>query len=387
MDMNDDRLSAREHGEMKDRVLAGARRIRPVGAHRAQFAAAAVALVLVGGIAGGAIATTALSGRDQLPPATTPSPSSPEPTPSTTPTTVPAGGVLAFDGVCADILGDDEVSAALGLATRLIPERWHTGEYRALGGIDCFWASEEYNAAFVSVVAYPVDQVPATILAAAEAGGCPPPWVASGCAVAGVVDGTWVMVSAKREGGDASAATQALFDLAIDRVTQYPAPVAPQRTPEWWVLPTCATIAESLDAAALGLDRIEVSDWVESQRPSDADASSLTEVAGVASWCEFRGTRDDDVDAWQNVFVRYVAGGAWDWASVEADSVAPVDVAGAQSAYVVHDNGRLEGASDLLAVSDGTNVLTLQGHDVLMSGPEAFAPFAAAVLAAIQAAQ
>ena len=48
-----DELSTREHDELRDLVLAGTQRIRPTGAHRAQFAAAGVALVLVGAVTGG----------------------------------------------------------------------------------------------------------------------------------------------------------------------------------------------------------------------------------------------------------------------------------------------------------------------------------------------
>lgn len=60
-------LSRREHDELRDLVLAGTQSIRPAGSLRGQFVAAGVALLLVGGVAGGALTWTL---REQNPPAT-----------------------------------------------------------------------------------------------------------------------------------------------------------------------------------------------------------------------------------------------------------------------------------------------------------------------------
>lgn len=67
-------LSPREHDEMRDLVLAGTQRIRPAGAHRAQFVAMGVSLVLVGAVAGG-IVTSALRDEGAPEPVAPPSPS------------------------------------------------------------------------------------------------------------------------------------------------------------------------------------------------------------------------------------------------------------------------------------------------------------------------
>ncbi|GAA2972651.1 hypothetical protein JOD63_000138 [Microbacterium terrae] len=68
-----DALSEREHDEMRDLVLAGTQSIRPADSRRAQFTAIAVSLVLVGAVAGGAIATS-LTGETQPAPVTTSDP-------------------------------------------------------------------------------------------------------------------------------------------------------------------------------------------------------------------------------------------------------------------------------------------------------------------------
>ena len=69
-----DGLSAREHDEMRDLVLAGTQHIRPAGAHRGQFVAAGVSLILIGAIAGGALTATLRADRI-LEPVAPPSPS------------------------------------------------------------------------------------------------------------------------------------------------------------------------------------------------------------------------------------------------------------------------------------------------------------------------
>ena len=84
--MNDE-LSSRERADMRDLVVAGAQRIRPAGRHRTQLLAGAIALVLVGGVTGGALATAALLGSEAPGPVATSTRSeTPTPTPSPTPT-------------------------------------------------------------------------------------------------------------------------------------------------------------------------------------------------------------------------------------------------------------------------------------------------------------
>lgn len=89
--MSNDKLSPREHDDMRDLVLAGTHRIKPVGAHRMQIVAASVALVLVAGVTAGSIATASLLGSSPVAPAVTPTPSltsaKPTPQPSTSPVT------------------------------------------------------------------------------------------------------------------------------------------------------------------------------------------------------------------------------------------------------------------------------------------------------------
>lgn len=91
MSVDPGELSAREHSEMRDLVLAGAQRIRPASAYRAQFVAIGLSLVLVGGVAGGAVVTM-LDRGDEVGPVTTVDPV-PAPTSSSTSEST---GVIAY---------------------------------------------------------------------------------------------------------------------------------------------------------------------------------------------------------------------------------------------------------------------------------------------------
>ena len=57
---------------MRDLVLAGTQRIRPAGAYRTHSSPAAIALILVGGVSGGAVTTAALIGNQPPGPISTP---------------------------------------------------------------------------------------------------------------------------------------------------------------------------------------------------------------------------------------------------------------------------------------------------------------------------
>ncbi len=85
-----DGLSAREHNEMRDRVLAGTQRIRPARSRVANFVAIGVSLVLVGAVAGGILTTTLRDDGTPAPPVT----NGPAPTPVAT----PAGWVAYSSG-------------------------------------------------------------------------------------------------------------------------------------------------------------------------------------------------------------------------------------------------------------------------------------------------
>ncbi|MFG6474858.1 hypothetical protein ACFXP7_00550 [Microbacterium sp. P06] len=122
--MNDEQLSAAEHDDLRSRLVAGTKRIKPVGAHRRAIITTTVAVVLVAGLSAGAVgAANFLRSSDQSEPVATPTPtptptSTPAPTPSRTPTLAPttpaaeriaAGPTSRFSFGCNDIAQDVSV--------------------------------------------------------------------------------------------------------------------------------------------------------------------------------------------------------------------------------------------------------------------------------------
>lgn len=92
MGLNDDHLSPSEHDDVRARLLAGTKRIKPVGAHRRAIVTTTVSVALVAVLSVGAIgAANFLRLGDQSVPVSTPTPSATTstPTPSSTPTSTP----------------------------------------------------------------------------------------------------------------------------------------------------------------------------------------------------------------------------------------------------------------------------------------------------------
>lgn len=379
--MNDE-MTPREHSEMRDSILAGAQRIHSAGQRRMQMIAASVAFVLVAGISGGAVATAALlgSGIDDGPVATPtetaePSPTAtptltPEPTPEpTVPVTppAPAQAVVAFGSECENALEDADADAVTGHDMLLSDYRWQDGTETVLGGIDCLWLSEDgYALASVHVFAYPAAVVPQAI-ADAVVPGCEMVQDGGGkqkCESSAVVDGTWLLVQVYGEPDATDAAeVDGLFANVRDRLAASPAPVAAERTADWWELPDCAALAAGLDPALLGHERVELAN-----DGTSLDASTVPQMipyrAGASGTCplHFSSGTGDSITGW-GVPVQIVPGGALDFpTALAAEHAQTVDVEGAEGAVIVPGNDRYEGSWEVLVISDGTNLLIMGGY-------------------------
>ncbi len=389
--MNDDGLTPREHSEMRDILLAGTQRIRPAGSRRNQIIAGALALVLIGGVSGAAITTAAIFGTQTT--ATTPTPSPVEtvtPTPVPTPTPsrlsvppeIPAEAVLPFGGECESALTDAEATTAAGMAMALSDYRWRTGADEVLGGIDCIWLSTEYYAAAtVKVFAFPVEVVPSAVSEAVVPGcvdlGYETPAVQ--CSVAGIVDGTWLLVRAAGDpSGTTEAGTQAAFDQASANLAAYPSPSPAVRTAAWWAPLDCDALVGQIDPVSYGFERVALLD----QQGSTSDGGSVPETIAdsARSSCDlhFTAGSGDDTSG-EVVRVAIVPGGAIAFRTAAAtESATAFTVAGAQEAVIVPGTDRYEGSGSVIVATDGINVLMVTPdfiRETTEAGPIADAVF------------
>lgn len=391
--MNDG-LSPHERAELRDLVVAGAQRIRPPR-ERVRIVAGAVALVLVGAVTGGAVATATLLGSEADPAPTTtqqtplppePSPStSPTPVPSPEPSTVPAQGVVPFGGHCAAALTDDEVDALRGIDMTLSDYRWQTGANAVLGGIDCVWVSAEaYLSATVHLFAYPADTIAASLLDVA-APGC----VGTGetsrvsCTQWADVDGTWLLVRA--DGADdqiTQSGVDTLFAAAAARLADHPRAVPAVRTDTWWSAPDCSSLVAQIDPSAYGYDRVALLGGQQSTPPPERPESIIS-LLGAAFACDFHFTAGAGDDTRGEVVrLEVVPGGGGSFPSAQvAEGAEPVTVEGAQASVIVPGLDRYEGSAAVLVATDGVNMLMVS-PDLTRDTADA-APLAATLLAAM----
>jgi len=360
MRLNDDKLSAREHADVRDLVLAGAQRIKPVGAHRIQVLAGALAFVLIGGISAGAITTAALIGSGQPAPASTSTPTvtvTPNliPTPTHTPLAPEpaASGVVAFDGNCANVLSEDEASASMGTPMIAFPAPWVTGDSALLGGIECRWIDATpgtvpslYAAVYpkaAMTASFPVtDGVVCEVVDS----------VGRVCHVSGVAGASWYSIAAY-PGSDDSASVAILAELVVERLDTYRPPTATPRGDAWWQLPACERLQTVDVAAALGVAGGLTP--VASRWTMDAPWPIRLAVGRGSEYCEW-------IDG--NGFhltVRVVPGGGSALEAIAATETAqPVAVDGATAAVVVEDDDAWEGYYPVLVATDGVNLIAVQ---------------------------
>jgi hypothetical protein len=392
MGMNDD-LTPREHSEIRDLVLAGAQRIRPAHKHRAQFAAGAVALVLVALVTGGALATASLLGSDARPapsPTVSQTETPPTPTPVPTPTTTappapdaPSEGVAPFGGDCANTLTDEEVNALRGIGMARSDYRWHTGANLVLGGIDCVWVSAEaYLTATVHLFAYPADLISNSPLDLAVPG-CYSDGGGSrvSCSQWRDVGGMWMLVRADGSPDEISQdGVDRLFDAAAARLADYPPGVVATRTAEWWAAPDCAQIAAAIDPTTYGYERVALLEGQPSPVRTD-QAEAIVSLVEAAYWCELHFTAGSgDSSRGEVVRIDVVPGGGAAFPSAaSAEYAVPVTVEGARGAVVVPGLDRYEGSGSVIVSTDGVNMLMVTpdwSRDTTEAVPVASAVFA-----------
>ncbi|MFS0733457.1 hypothetical protein ABC304_15850 [Microbacterium sp. 1P10UB] len=381
--MNDDQLTPAEHAAVRQRLLAGARRIEPVGRHRNAWIAGSVAVVLILALAGGAVGLGGLLGTAQPQPATTatataspsptptatPTPSS-SPTPSPTPTEPPPPvPVVAFDGDCSRVLTDEEASQAAGVPVSLLGDIGPLSLYpesaasaRLLGGMSCSWRSDDTGiGGFVSVTVLDARAVPADITDAYSTTDCSS--LSGVCETVRVVGDAWIGATVPRTVSNLGSPTEEelqsidddlafVIDAVSSRLPETSA-VAVPRQAAWWQLSPCEAQRAAVDRAAGGS--------MEAQFPGDFVPEGLSwdamVAAGVIQWCPWYLYTDSGGGPLFEIYAQPGVSSP-DVDYLERNGLTPVEIQGADSAWIGYsetypDNGML------VAVS-GDNRLTVK---------------------------
>lgn len=373
MDLND-QLTPNEHGDLRNRVVGGVKRLRAARARRSRIVAGAAASALVAVVvAGVAFATLRPDDRIATPVETstpTPTPSqTPQPTPTATATATPDpepqlfAPAMAFGGDCAQVIDASALSSAVGVELGPAMDL-STPEVRTLGGLDCSWESTTFES--VQVSALPADVVPASVVSTYSDTVCEGfRYDSEGCRRA-VSDGdTWMLVTVSGVFGNADGvsndvvaarldAVAPLFESALEDAGR-PMPAA--RTSSWWSPTTCDELLERVSVA----DILGATDFVEGY-PSAFGTDVHIEIArdaGLGTVCRWYAPNSDRLDA---VIVTIYPGGAWEWDRLAAgdgrrDVPVPVDVAGATEA--ARGVGAIRPDSSYLLATDGVNVVEI----------------------------
>jgi hypothetical protein len=327
-----DQLTPEERAMMRARLVGGARDIKPVGAHRGAVIAGSIAAALVIAIAGGVAATTTLSAPEI---ATTPSPapteSTPTPSPTSTPEPIvtptqaaPTTPVLAFGGDCSAVLSESAVSALVGVPMESSPGLpvW---DATFLGGVSCQWRAQDTSQwQALNVTVLPWSLVPEAVRARA---GVTPSCEGGPCDYSQRFGDAWVVVNAD----DADIAVRAAAEIG-PRAAASPG-IERQLPSGAWKLTDCQE--QLADAVSGALGRDDLGPIGTDNVPMGQEWDVLT-ASGFADWCSFAPVTYDEVTP-PGLRIGIAAGARFDASEVEAFGGTPVEVDGAQQAWVIEE--------------------------------------------------
>lgn len=390
MDLNDGQLTPAERDDLRARLLSGAKRIKPVGAHRRAIVTTTVAVVLVAGLSAGAIgAANFLRMGDHVAPISTPTPSvsssatptpTPTPTPAPTPTsTTSATPRVAFDGDCARALSAADLDGVIGTGASLYDTEMSfstttSAEAALLGGVMCTWMGErdilEVSVFDAAVVSEAVAQTYAALQCSSSSVVCETGRVVKGMWIgAGVtpaVEEPWIPLTEAEAARESARLQQVIDDVAAKLAPG--AAVATAPAPTWWGAPDCAAM-QAVVEGVVGAPMIEGAEQGAAGR--QGMTWEIRQSAGVESNCWFH---DPTENARAQVQVRMTSGvGVPPRALLGSESVLERSVPGADAAWS-HFSIDTPYADEIAALS-GSNLVTISimSNDEVVTTAEALA--------------
>ena len=316
--------------------------------------------------------------------------------PSVTDTAAPSPALVtdpaqAFDGDCSGVLTNDDVSAALDvgmvIAARTSPATPMDAAVAAVGGMPCDWAQDDSAAAAtLSAVLLPeafsseFESTEPACYASSDESSTDPQAIRAACSFNLTASGFWLSGVVYPPAGSTEAAARSAITRLAERFSANTAAAAA-------FTPSAALDAawpDDVDCAALGASApvaAALPGWnaAKGNRPGERPEGYLrAEAAAGATTCLWSPPADGagELAAFET---QWLPGGAW-----AQDGLAPgteLRIDGVQRAVLVGT-----GADALAQVFDGPNWLEISYYGTSDPAPESYAPVAAALIQALNAA-
>ncbi|OWP22568.1 hypothetical protein CBF90_06625 [Microbacterium sp. AISO3] len=366
MDLND-QLTPNEHGDLRDRIIAGAGRMSATRARRSHLVAGAAAVVLVGGVISGVAFATARSDHriatpvetaTPVPPSPTP-PSTPTPTPTSPPTTPsppapspPAAALQVANGDCEAVLPADSLSDAVESDAQFMADDSAAGDVTlaTLGGLYCRYA---VNSGMMELVVLPAEAAADGVVDEFGADDCHDREVGRFCYRVSAGERFWAIVasSSPQDSGSDSSDLLPILERVDGSLAMLPSAHAVPPTRQWRTPIACsdADTAELAQVVGASLTVEPGTGW-----PANLHTAIANAAHREASCLWYTA---DGLTAF-SITVRPGAGPVWADAASSAGAGTPVEVAGATDARV----GASASGDEAVVATDGVNLIEVRGR-------------------------
>lgn len=308
------------------------------------------------------VASGCAAGEDPAEPSASAS-ASPTVSATSSPSPSPVDAAPAFDGDCAQVLTDGQVSELMDQEMAELPPRWTSGAVALSGGVECIWGSPDtYMLPHLEVLALPADLLDTVGGLPRRDPSCETDREPTICTMTSDAGGTWFAATVQGLSIDETLLAEIRDEIAVSAEAEQ-APVAAERLADWWPLPACDELdAVANPGAVLGSTPAE-------QRPTSEDPDSLDgdvilQRAGTALRCGWEVSAEPDDDLEPGMVQLQIVPGAGETleATAASEGAVEIDVTGSDGAVTVPDNNVWEGHNPALVARSGDNLLLLRSY-------------------------
>jgi hypothetical protein len=385
VDLND-QLTPNEHGDLRDRVVGGVKRLRAARARRSRIVAGAAASALVAVVVAG-VAFAALRPDDRIATpveTSTPTPT-PTPTPSQTPQPMPTATstpdaepqltapVIAFGGDCGVMMTTGQWDDVLGQGSRTVEDmyvEWGFGPSPALdfspvstlGGLTCDrfappgGVPSAAGVEYLEISVIPLSALPPELAASYNVMTCEGASDGQLCRKSASSGEWWIMA---QSAGIPDAVPEELLDTALRAVEQNlvrsASAHAAVRRETWWRLDSCEGLMREISLEELVGDYV-VGYW----EGEESDETRFFASAGVNRHCPIVAENGESFIGGITLF----PGAGWAW-EARTRGAEILEAGDGIEAVIVRAP---EIPQTWVYATDGTNVVQISGGPVELQG-------------------